>query len=312
MNSVTDSPPAPRAKHADRLTFLGWDLEEVRMPRAVRAMLRSRTVLLGMVFVLLAVFVAVAAPVISPFDPYKQETGMRLKPPIWQEGAKPGHLLGTDALGRDVLSRLIYGARVSLMVAVVAVFIAGVTGVIIGLVAGFYGGWIDSGLMGLTNFFLSFPYVLLAIAIMGIVGPGFTTLILVLGLTSWPIYTRIVRSEVLSLKEVNFVEAARALGVRQVVVLFKHIAPNVMNSVLVTASLETARMIINEAFFSFLGLGVQPPMPSWGNMLYDGKAYIFLNHWLITLSGIAIFVTTLGLNLIGDWLRDVLDPYMVF
>jgi peptide/nickel transport system permease protein len=201
---------------------------------------------------------------------------------------------------------------VSLIVAVVAVFIAGVTGVGIGLVAGFYGGWIDAALMGLTNFFLSFPYVLLAIAIMGIVGPGFTTLILVLGLTSWPIYTRIVRSEVLTLKEVNFVEAARALGVRDVVVLFKHISPNVINSVLVTASLETARMIINEAFFSFLGLGVQPPTPSWGNMLYDGKAYIFLNHWLITLSGIAIFVTTLGLNLIGDWLRDVFDPHMVF
>jgi peptide/nickel transport system permease protein len=300
------------AKRDDRLRFLWWDLDEVRLPRALRAIVRSRTVLLGLIFVFLAAFVAVAAPVIAPFDPYKQETGMRLKPPIWDEGARPGHVLGTDALGRDVLSRLIYGARVSLIVAVVAVFIAGVTGVAIGLFAGFYGGWVDSALMGLTNFFLSFPYVLLAIAIMGIVGPGFTTLILVLGLTSWPIYTRIVRSEVLTLKEVNFVEAARALGVREVVVLFKHIAPNVVNSVLVTASLETARMIINEAFFSFLGLGVQPPMPSWGNMLYDGKAYIFLNHWLITLSGIAIFVTTLGLNLIGDWLRDVFDPHMVF
>jgi peptide/nickel transport system permease protein len=304
--------PADTAKIDGRLRFLWWDLDEVRMPRAVRAVLRSRTVLLGIVFVSLAAFVAVAAPVIAPFDPYKQETGMRLKPPAWEHGASAEHVLGTDALGRDVLSRLIYGARVSLIVAVVAVFIAGVTGVGIGLVAGFYGGWIDAALMGLTNFFLSFPYVLLAIAIMGIVGPGFTTLILVLGLTSWPIYTRIVRSEVLTLKEVNFVEAARALGVRDVVVLFKHISPNVINSVLVTASLETARMIINEAFFSFLGLGVQPPTPSWGNMLYDGKAYIFLNHWLITLSGIAIFVTTLGLNLIGDWLRDVFDPHMVF
>jgi peptide/nickel transport system permease protein len=303
---------ADTAKIDPRLRFLWWDLDEVRIPRALRAVLRSRTVLLGILFVSLALFVAVAAPLIAPFDPYKQETAMRLKPPVWEQGAVDDHVLGTDALGRDVLSRLIYGARVSLIVAVVAVFIAGVTGVGIGLVAGFYGGWIDAALMGLTNFFLSFPYVLLAIAIMGIVGPGFTTLILVLGLTSWPIYTRIVRSEVLTLKEVNFVEAARALGVRDVVVLFKHISPNVINSVLVTASLETARMIINEAFFSFLGLGVQPPTPSWGNMLYDGKAYIFLNHWLITLSGIAIFVTTLGLNLIGDWLRDVFDPHMVF
>jgi peptide/nickel transport system permease protein len=304
--------PADTARVDTRLKFLWWDVEGVRLPRAVRAVLRSRTVLLGILFVSLAVFVAVAAPVIAPFDPYVQQTGMRLKPPAWEQGALPGHVLGTDALGRDVLSRLIYGARVSLIVALVAVFIAGVTGVAIGLLAGFYGGWMDSALMGLTNFFLSFPYVLLAIAIMGIVGPGFTTLILVLGLTSWPIYTRIVRSEVLTLKQIHFVEAARALGVREIVVLFKHIAPNVINSVLVTASLETARMIINEAFFSFLGLGVQPPTPSWGNMLYDGKAYIFMNHWLITLSGIAIFLTTLGLNLIGDWLRDVFDPHMVF
>ena len=237
---------------------------------------------------------------------------MRLKPPFWDPAAKEGHPLGTDQLGRDVLSRMIYGARVSLIVAAVAVFIAAVTGVGIGLLAGFYGGWIDSVLMGFTNFFLSFPHVLLAIAIMGIVGPGFTTLILVLGLTSWPIYTRIIRSEVLTLKELEFVEAARALGVREIVILAKHITPNVLNSILVTASLETARMIINEAFFSFLGLGVQPPIPSWGNMLYDGKAYIFVNHWLITLPGIAIFLTTLGLNLIGDWLRDLFDPHMVF
>jgi peptide/nickel transport system permease protein len=303
--------PADSAKLDNRLKFLWWDLEGVRLPRAVRAVLRSRTVFLGILFVSAALFVAVAAPLIAPFDPYAQETGMRLKPPVWNAGAKEGHVLGTDALGRDVLSRLIYGARVSLIVAGVAVCIAGVTGVGVGLIAGFYGGSIDSVLMGLTNFFLSFPYVLLAIAIMGIVGPGFTTLVLVLGLTSWPIYTRIVRSEVLTLREVNFVEAARALGVREAVILFRHITPNVLNSVMVTASLETARMIINEAFFSFLGLGVQPPTPSWGNMLYDGKAYIFMNHWLITLSGIAIFLTTLGLNLIGDWLRDVFDPHMV-
>jgi len=303
--------PADSAKPDSRVKVLWCDLEGVRLPRAVRAVLRSRTVFLGILFVSVALFVAVAAPLIAPFDPYVQATGMRLKPPIWDAGAKEGHLLGTDALGRDVLSRLIYGARVSLIVAGVAVCIAGVTGVGIGLIAGFYGGWIDSVLMGLTNFFLSFPYVLLAIAIMGIVGPGFTTLVLVLGLTSWPIYARIVRSEVLTLREVNFVEAARALGVREVAILFRHITPNVLNSVMVTASLETARMIINEAFFSFLGLGVQPPVPSWGNMLYDGKAYIFMNHWLITLSGIAIFLTTLGLNLIGDWLRDVFDPHMV-
>jgi peptide/nickel transport system permease protein len=303
--------PAVSAPTDARVKFLWWDLTQLRLPRAVRAVLRSQTILLGILCVSVALFMAVAAPLIAPFDPYTQATGMRLKPPTWEAGGMAGHLLGTDQLGRDVLSRLIYGARVSLLVAAVAVGIAAVSGVAIGLIAGFYGGWLDAALMGLTNFFLSFPYVLLAIAIMGIVGPGFSTLILVLGLTSWPIYTRIVRSEVLGLNAANFVEAARALGVREAAILCKHIAPNVLNSVLVTASLETARMIINEAFFSFLGLGVQPPTPSWGSMLFDGKAYIFVTQWLITLPGVAIFLTTLGLNLIGDWLRDVFDPHMV-
>jgi peptide/nickel transport system permease protein len=304
--------PADSKDSAPGLRFLWWNLEAVPMPRALRAVLRSRTAFLGILCVSLALFTALAAPLIAPHDPYQQDTSQRLKPPSWVEGGSRAHLLGTDQLGRDILSRLIYGARISLIVAAVAVFIAAVVGIAVGLVAGFYGGWIDSALMGLTNFFLSFPYVLLAIAIMGIVGPGFTTLILVLGLTSWPIYTRIIRSEVLTVKELEFVEAARALGVREGVILFKHITPNVLNSVMVTASIEIARMIINEAFFSFLGLGVQPPIPSWGNMLYDGKAYIFVTQWLITLPGIAIFMTTLGMNLIGDWLRDIFDPHMVF
>jgi len=299
-------------KQTPHLKFFWWNLERVPMPRALRAVIRSKTAIFGIFFVSLALLAAVMAPWLAPHDPYRQDTSQRLKPPVWVEGGLAGHVLGTDQLGRDVLSRMMYGARISLIVAGVTVLIAVFLGVGVGLAAGFYGGWIDAMLMGATNFFLSFPYVLLAIALMGIIGPGFSTLILVLGLTSWPIYTRIIRSEVLSVKELEFVEAARALGVREVVILLKHITPNVLNSVMVTASLEIARMIINEAFFSFLGLGVQPPIPSWGNMLFDGKAYIFVNSWLITLPGVAIFLTTLGLNLIGDWLRDILDPHMVF
>lgn len=299
-------------KSIGNLRFLFWNLDNVRLPRSIRAILRSKTAIWGIIFVLFALFLAVFAPVIAPHDPYEQRITERLKPPAWIEGGSSEFLLGTDQLGRDVLSRLIYGSRVSLIVAAVAVLIAATVGVVLGLIAGFVGGWIDAVIMGFANFFLSFPYVLLAIAIMGVLGPGFNTLVLVLGLTSWPIYTRIIRSEVLSVKERDYVEAVRALGIAEVVILFRHVLPNVLNSVMVTASLETARMIINEAFFSFLGLGVQPPEPSWGNMLNDGKAYIFVTWWLVTFPGIAIFLTTLGTNLIGDWLRDLFDPHSVF
>jgi peptide/nickel transport system permease protein len=197
-------------------------------------------------------------------------------------------------------------------VAAIAVAIAASVGLGIGLLAGFYGGWLDSLLMGFTNLFMSFPYVLVAIAFMAIIGPGFSTLVLVLGLCTWPVYARIVRSEVLRVKEYDFVEAARAIGVREFTILRRHVMRNVMNSVIVTASLEVARQIINEAFFSFLGLGVQVPVPSWGSMLFEGREYIFVTWWLVTFPGVAIFLTTLGINLVGDWLRDVLDPHMVF
>jgi len=299
-------------KEPQGLRFLWWNLEGMRLPRSVRALIRSKTGIVGILFVLVSLLAAILAPILAPHDPYQQNVIARLKPPAWEEKGTSKYPLGTDQLGRDVLSRLIYGARISLVVAAVAVLIAAVIGVAFGLIAGFFGGWIDQGIMGLTNFFLSFPYVLLAIAVMGVIGPGFSTLILVLGLTSWPVYTRIVRSEVLRVKELEFVDAARVLGVREGRILVRHILPNVTNSVMVTASLETARMIINEAFFSFLGLGVQPPIPSWGTMLNDGKAYIFVTWWLVTFPGLAIFIATLGINLIGDWLRDLFDPHMVF
>jgi peptide/nickel transport system permease protein len=299
-------------KESGGLRFLWWNLEGLALPRTVRSMIRSKTAFWGAVFVLVALIAAVFAPLLSPYDPLQQSMAERMKPPCWAKGGSAKFLLGSDQLGRDVLSRLIYGARISLIVAAVAVLIAAVLGVALGLIAGYFGGWVDQGIMGFTNFFLSFPYVLLAIAIMGVIGPGFSTLILVLGLTSWPVYTRIIRSEVLTIKEQEFVEAARALGVREDRILLRHIMPNVANSVLVTASLETARMIINEAFFSFLGLGVQPPVPSWGTMLNDGKSYIFVTWWLVTFPGVAIFVTTLGINLIGDWLRDLFDPHIIF
>lgn len=287
-------------------------LSTTRLPRALKALLGSRSSMVGMFFVSLALICALFAPLLAPYNPYSQNLKARILPPVWVKGGTPAHLLGTDPLGRDVLSRLIYGARVSMAVAGIAVVIASVIGLGIGLLAGFYGGWFDSLLMGFTNLFMSFPYVLLAIALMAVIGPGINTLVLVLGLCTWPIYARIVRSEVLRLRELDFVTAAYALGIRKSVILLRHILPNVLNTMIVTASLEVARQIINEAFFSYLGLGVQVPMPSWGSMLFEGNAYIFKTGWLVTFPGIAIFLTTVGINLLGDWMRDVMDPYTIF
>jgi len=301
-----------KGRQSGRFKFLWWNLEGAKLPRIVRAFIRSKIVIFGFFIISIVIIAALFSPALAPHDPYEQNLSQRLKPPFWMKGGSLEYVLGTDQLGRDVLSRLIYSSRITLIVVVTSVVLAATVGVGLGLIAGFWGGWLDSAIMGVTNFFFSFPYVLLAIALMAVIGPGFNTLILVLGLTSWPIYTRIIRSEVFSIKERDFVEAARALGVREKTILRRHILPNVFNSVLVTATLEVARQIINEAFFSFLGLGVQPPIPSWGNMISDGKQYIFVSWWLITFPGIAIFLTALATNVIGDWLRDVFDPHSVF
>jgi len=300
------------SKQPGKLKFLWWNVDGAKLPRSVRAFIKSKTAFFGFFIICIVIIAALFSPALAPHDPYEQNLSQRLKPPVWMEGGSPDYLLGTDQLGRGVLSRLIYSSRITLIVVVTSVVLAATVGVVLGLIAGFWGGWLDSAIMGITNFFFSFPYVLLAIALMAVIGPGFSTLILVLGLTSWPIYTRIIRSEVFSIKERDFVEAARALGVKEGIILMRHILPNVFNSVLVTATLEVARQIINEAFFSFLGLGVQPPIPSWGNMISDGKQYIFVSWWLITFPGIAIFLTALATNVIGDWLRDVFDPHSVF
>lgn len=299
-------------RRAESFQFLWWNVERAKLKRVIRAFIKSKTAFLGIFIMTVVIITAVFSPFLAPYDPYEQNLNQRLKPPAWVEGGNREYLFGTDQLGRDVVSRLIYSSRITLIVVVTSVILAAAVGVSLGLIAGFYGGWIDVAIMGVTNFFFSFPYVLLAIALMAIIGPGFSTLILVLGLTSWPIYTRIIRSEVLSVKERDFIEAAQALGVREGTILLRHITPNVFNSVLVTATLEVARQIINEAFFSYLGLGVQPPTPSWGNMISDAKQYTFVNGWLIVFPGLAILFTALATNVIGDWLRDVFDPHSVF
>jgi peptide/nickel transport system permease protein len=288
--------------------------------RRLRQFWRLKGMVIGSLIVFLVVVMAIAAPLIAPQNPYAGRTLDRLLSPIWMsEATDPRFLLGTDALGRDVLSRLIFGARVSITVAILAVLGASSIGVTLGLLAGFYGRWVDWLISTAVNIMLSFPFVLLALAVIAVIGPGKWVvsalpwldgaLIGVLAVTGWPVYTRVIRAQTLSLREREFIQAARVVGGRDVRLILRHILPNVVNLLVVIMSLQVAQMIILESFLSFLGLGVQPPIPSWGSMLGDGRLYMFDKWWMATIPGLAIFVTTLAINLVGDGLRDLLDPY---
>lgn len=257
---------------------------------------------------LILLFVACFAPYIIPHDPFQQDLRNPLIPPAWEDGGSIKYLLGTDNLGRDVLSRLLYGARVSLLVGTLSVFISCIIGVWTGLVSGYFGRWVDSFVMRLTDIQLSMPYILVAVAVIGILGPSTLNLIIVLAVCNWASYARAIRGEVLSVKENEFVELAVVVGCSTRRILFRHILPNVVNTVIVLSTLDFGRMIIFEAALSFLGLGIQPPSPSWGNMLADGRAYMSIAWGLATFPGLAILFTVLAANLCGDWLRDVLDP----
>ena len=252
---------------------------------------------------------ALAAPLVSPFDPIEQDLGdRRLKAPGFRDAAGYLHPLGTDHLGRDLLARVIYGARPALLVGFAAVAISGLIGMVTGLIAGYFGGRTDDVLMRLADIQLAFPFILLAIAVIGVLGPSLKTIIIVIGVSSWVVYARIVRGVALTLREREFVQAALALGGGDTRVLLRHILPNVLTPWLVVATLDMARVIVIESALSFLGLGVQPPMPTWGGMLADGRVYISTAWWLATFPGLAILVTVLGINLFGDGLRDTLDP----
>jgi peptide/nickel transport system permease protein len=272
---------------------------------------RLRFILVGALIVGAAVACALIAPVLAPADPYRQSVGDRLLPPAWAAGGSWHHVLGTDPLGRDILSRIIYGARISITAGASAVAVSMVLGVMMGLLAGFFRGKVDAAVSNLVDIMLAFPFLLLALAAVAALGPGFWNMIIVLGLTGWPIYTRVVRAETLKFREREFVLAARALGSGSLRIIGGHVLPNLVNTIIVMASLEVARMIILESFLSFLGLGIQPPIPSWGGMLGEGRVYMLTHWWLATFPGAAIFITTLGINLFGDGLRDLLDPHKV-
>jgi peptide/nickel transport system permease protein len=282
--------------------------EEPEWMTLLRRLVRRRTALFGLLVVLGVILAAVLAPLFAPFDPLEQDIGQRLREPGWQDAQGRVHALGTDHLGRDILSRIVYGSRIALSVGLAAVLISGILGMLIGLVAGYFGGRVDDFLMRLADVQLAFPFILLAIAVIGVLGPSLRNIIIVIGVSSWVVYARVVRSEVLSIREREYVQAAVALGSRHGRVLRQHVLPNAFTPWLVVATLDMARVIVIESALSFLGLGVQPPTPTWGGMLADGRVYLSTAWWLATFPGLAILVTVLGINLFGDGLRDTLDP----
>ena len=252
---------------------------------------------------------AIFAPWISPYNPLTVDIQHRLGPPSWMEGGTRAHLLGTDQVGRDLLARMIYGGRVSLIIGVAAVLISSTIGVLLGLTAGYFSR-VDWTIMTVINVMLTFPFVLLALAVIAVLGPSLINMIIVLGVADWPLYARVIRAETLAIREREFIVAGRALGMSHLRIVFRQILPNLVSVIVVIATLQVARVIILESFLSFLGLGVQPPTPAWGNMLGEGRVYMLNSWWIAAFPGAAIFVTTLAINLMGNALRDWLDPYM--
>ncbi|MBF8284189.1 MAG: putative ABC transporter permease protein [Anaerolineales bacterium] len=274
----------------------------VSPPRATPALLRSPLTVAGLVLIVVFSLSALLASVLAPANPLDQKLSQRLKPP------SPAHWLGTDQLGRDVLSRLLFGARISLTVGLVVVGTAGTFGTLVGLVAGYTGGLVDEALMRVTDVFLAFPALILAMAIAGALGPSLNNAMIAIAVVTWPVYARLVRGQVLSLREREFVEAARSLGASTARILWRHILPNTLAPILVQASFDMGGAILSAAGLSFIGFGAQPPTPEWGVMISDGRKYVSTQSWLSLFPGLAILLTVAAFNLIGDGLRDSLDP----
>jgi peptide/nickel transport system permease protein len=283
---------------------------KIRAKKQAIRLLKSKTGIVGAIIVLTVTLMAIFAPILAPYDPAKTNVISRLLPPVWMDGGSAEHLLGTDNLGRDILSRIIHGSRISLVVGIAAVIVAGAIGMVLGLIAGYYGKIFDFIIMRTVDSILAIPTILFMLIMLAVFGPSIPTLILVLGCTSWVTYARMVRSETLSVKERDYVRSAKAIGAKDFRIIAKYILPNVISSFIVIATLNVATVIILEASLSFLGLGIQPPDVSWGLMLSDGRQYIATSWWVATFPGLAITITVLGVIFLGDWLRDELDPKM--
>lgn len=296
MTLTADTPAAP--SHLRR-----------EFARAGRSLVAARWPLLAILILGVVTLVAIFGPWLAPMDPNRQNIMMRLAEPGAPGPRGAVFLLGSDALGRDVFSRLLYGARISLLVGVTAIAVGGTIGTVTGLLAGYFGGWVDDVIMRLGDIQLAFPFILLAIMFLVVLGPGITNLVLVLGIGQWVTYARIVRAQTLSLREKEFVEAARALGDRTSTIIFRSILPNIVAPLTVIASFNVASVILSEAALSFLGLGVPASVPTWGSMLAESRDQLIANKWWLAIfPGLAIVLTVLSFNILGDWLRDFLDP----
>ena len=285
----------------------GTTLDGIPRPKAVRRRWRLVPALPILVLSLFAI-AAIAAPLLTPHDPVRPNLLYALQPPAWLDGGSVDHFLGTDRFGRDILTRLIYGARVSFSVVVVSMIIAVIIGVPVGVVAGYAGGWIDSLLMRFVDVLLSLQTILVGLVVAIALGPSFTNLVLVIGLLLWPLIARLMRGETLILKNQDFVRYSRAIGVRKRTIFLRHILPNILPALLVVMTLQIGSVILLEASLSFLGAGMPPPQASWGVMIDDGRALIATGWWVTLFPGIAITATVLSSNTFGDWLRDRFDP----
>jgi len=274
----------------------------------LRELLANRTAVISIAIVVAVAAMALFAPWIAPHDPYEANLLRRLQPPVWLEGGEWAHPLGCDQLGRDILSRIVYGARVSMTIGLLVVAIAAVIGTTLGLLAGYLRGLVDVLIGRIVDTLLGFPYLIFAIGLMAAMGPGLANIVLALVLKEWVLTCRVARAETLAAREMDYVEAARALGASPVRIMLGEILPNILSPVLVVATFRMATIVILEASLSFLGLGVQPPVPSWGSMVADGRAFLLDAWWVATLPGVAIFVLVLAINLASQGLRDVFDP----
>ncbi len=289
---LRDPNPASRVQSRLGQSYLSW----LRFRRNPVAML-------GLIIVGVLLFVAAFAPWLAAYDPIAQDLGERLYPPL-----TPGHFMGTDDFGRDIMSRIIYGSRTTLYIVVLVIVTAPVFGLIIGTVAGYFGGWTDIILMRITDIFLAFPRLILALALVAVLGPGMENAVLAIAITSWPPYARVARAETLTVRNSDYIAAVRLQGAGAARVIWGHIMPMCLPSVIIRVTLDMAGVIIIAAGLGFLGLGVQPPAAEWGLMISSGRKYLYEQWWVATMPGGAIFVVSLGFNLLGDGLRDVLDP----
>lgn len=280
------------------------------MPQFAGALLRSKPGAIGAFILLVFVLAALFAPMLGLPDPVKSDLLARLRAPTISLTGLGPHPLGTDQLGRDILSRIIHGGRVTLMIAALSVLTGGIFGVVIGLISGFFGGWVDRILMRIVDMQLAVPLTILALLIIASLGPNLFNLVMVLALTSWVQYARVVRGQVLAVKNREYIQSARAIASHPLRIIFHHVLPNVMTPAIVVLTLELARIILLEAGLSFLGLGIQPPAAAWGRMLSEGRAFMSTAWWLSVFPGLAIMLTVLSVNLLGDWLRDYFDPHL--